>query len=207
MAFSPTFQPVDVFFNGEYQGLYLKSIQVSAVTPIVENLATSRSDPSRTEFLIEQCYRIANNPAMREGVDFLRINDIVYEIQFPTGDRLTPAHIQYVRDFIQRIDDMIIAGDPAVLNYIDVPSFIDFYLVQELFKNLDAGHTSLFFQIRGEGEDRRLVYGPVWDFDLAAGNAYYQDMGGRRGGYGPTGIWVGDVNRWLRHLKDIPEYR
>jgi hypothetical protein len=62
-------------------------------------------------------------------------------------------------------------------------------------------------QSRGQENERRLEKGPVWDFDIAAGNCYYQDRGNHRGGYGPTGIWAGYMNRWFRYLIQMPEFR
>jgi len=56
--------------------------------------------------------------------------------------------------------------------YIDVDSFVDFLLVQELFKNVDAYRLSSYMH-----KDRlgKLGMGPVWDFDLTTGNARYND--------------------------------
>ena len=54
-------------------------------------------------------------------------------------------------------------------NYVDVDSFIDFYLVQEFFKNVDVGSTSQFYVIDQTDEVVKLKAGPVWDFDIACG--------------------------------------
>jgi hypothetical protein len=54
--------------------------------------------------------------------------------------------------------------------HLDEASAVDFILVNELFKNQDAFHASTFLA-RGAGGLWQL--GPVWDFDISAGNSDY----------------------------------
>jgi hypothetical protein len=144
-----------------------------------------------------------------EGVDYITVDGRHYEILFPRpgSDDLTPAHIAYLRTYISWTDNLIRDRNPDVFNYIDKDSFIDFYLVNELYKNYDISSLSVFMQIRGQGGERRLEKGPVWDFDISAGNCYYQDRDGHHGRYGPRGLWAGTANSWFRRLLDMPEYR
>ena len=205
MSYAPFARFVDVYFNGEYQGVYMMCIQVNEIRAGRVNLVF-HEDPALSEYLLELNRRVHYDPNNIEGVHFLRIRGRYYEIRFPRGDNLTPEHVDYLREHLTRIDNLMYARNPEVFRYIDVPSFIDYYLVQELYKNYDISSLSVFMQIRGQGEERRLEKGPVWDFDISAGNCYYQDRGNHRGGYGPTGIWAGYMNTWFRWLLEIPEY-
>jgi hypothetical protein len=56
--------------------------------------------------------------------------------------------------------------------YIDLDSFVDFLILQELLKNVDAYRFSTYMHKDRMG---KLAMGPVWDFDLTTGNAYYND--------------------------------
>jgi spore coat protein CotH len=47
---------------------------------------------------------------------------------------------------------------------IDVPSFVDFMLVNELCSNSDVYQSSTFFH---KDRDGKLRAGPVWDFNLS----------------------------------------
>jgi hypothetical protein len=212
MSYAPYARFVDVYFNGEYQGVYQLCIQVSEVREGRVDL-TYDEDPYTCEYLLELNRRIHHNdvdPGSEgvEGVDYVTVDGRHYEIRFPDpgGERLTPAHVAYIRRYIAAADRLIQARDPEVFDLIDKASFIDYYLVQELYKTYDISSLSVFMQIRGQGEERRLEKGPVWDLDIAAGNCYYQDRDGRHGGYGPTGLWAGTANSWFRRLLDMPEY-
>jgi len=213
MSYAPFARIVDVYFNGEYQGVYMMSVQLNEIREGRINLEYN-PDPALSEFLIELNRRVHYDPANIEGVHFLRMHGHgrYYDIRWPTPERphedaLSSAHVNYLRDFLDQVDNLITRRDPRVFNYICKDSFVDFYLVQELFKNYDISSLSVWMQLRGQGENRRLEKGPVWDFDIAAGNCYYQDRNNNRGGYGPTGIWAGYMNRWFRYLIQMPEFR
>src|SRR5918992_6308949 len=58
-------------------------------------------------------------------------------------------------------------GGPAWRTHLDEASAVDYVLHAELFKNQDAFYSSTYLHQRADG---KLALGPVWDFDLSAGN-------------------------------------
>ena len=52
-------------------------------------------------------------------------------------------------------------------NYIDEDSFIDYFLLTELFQNFDGYRISTYLQ-KESGD--KLKMGPIWDFDLSLGS-------------------------------------
>ena len=208
MSFAPFAGFVDVYFNGEYQGVYMLSIQVQVNEGRAE--LTYDPDPAVSEFLIEMDTRVPQDEDSEEGVTFVTVNNRHYDILFPRGNDLTIAHVEYIRNFLTKVDDLIHAHDNSVFEHIHLASFVDFYIVQELYKNVDIGYASVFMQIKGQGYERRLEMGPVWDFDIAAGNAYFQ--GNNREGeeypyyYSPHGLWAAWTNSWFRNLMYMPVF-
>ena len=208
MYFAPFARFVDVYFNGEYQGVYMLSVQVQVNEGRAELVYDS--NPFLSEYLIEMDTRVPQDYDSEEGVTFVTVGERHYDILFPRGNDLTFAHVEYIRSFLGKVDDLIHAHDYAVFEHIHLPSFVDFYIVQELYKNVDVGYASVFMQIRGHGEERRLEMGPVWDFDIAAGNAYFQ---GRNSMgeyypyyYSPHGLWAAWTNSWFRNLMYMPKF-
>ena len=57
--------------------------------------------------------------------------------------------------------------------YIDVNSFIAFFLVNEISKNVDGYRISSFLHKLRTSEGGLIHAGPLWDFNLAFGNADY----------------------------------
>ena len=60
--------------------------------------------------------------------------------------------------------------------HLDYRAAADYVLQQELFRNQDGFHASTYFH-RAPG--RRIALGPVWDFDIAAGNTTSRARGTR----------------------------
>ena len=98
------------------------------------------------------------------------------------------------------------SGDYVQLcSYVDVASFANAYIVQELFKQVDYTTTSTRFYIK---EDK-LYEGPVWDFDLSSGNcstSLYPEYNNKD----TTGLsWQGIhcVGLWNQYLFQYDEFK
>ncbi|MCL1788521.1 MAG: CotH kinase family protein, partial [Defluviitaleaceae bacterium] len=221
MYWSPFADFVHLYVNGEYMGVYMLTDE----RDVGEGRAqlTADTNPAVSEYLLELDWRLYRNNAV-EGVDYLRVNtspegpregevessaragvlrrDHLYEIRYPNDDILTPAHFDYVRDYLTNVGHALRAGDMETIErLVDIDSLIDFYLVQELYQNVDAGFSSMFYQIKGQGEDRRIALGPLWDFDVAAGNADWLNN------QTPYGLYVSDRWYWGRALHETPALR
>jgi len=192
MGFVPSSQFVHLYINDEYVGVY----QFTDERDIAPGRGTvvTHADPSISEYWIEMDARTR---------DYFRVNGLWYDIRFPSGDALTDAHIAYVEDFVTRISLAIRNGNwENVTSLLDVPSIVDYYILQELVKDTDVAFSSMFMQIRGQGEHRRLYQGPVWDFDLTMGNVHSSSIDDRT-----DGIWAGRAHYWFRGLMAMPEFR
>jgi hypothetical protein len=129
-----------------------------------------------------------------------RNRDMLYEIRVPSNT--TPGHMEYARYFIERVSRAIRSRDfERISALIDIPSMIDFYIVQELSMNVDSGASSVFMQIRGQGENRRLHMGPIWDFDVAFGNTDWVTN------QTPYGFYAEGRSYWYSNLIRTPEFR
>ena len=58
---------------------------------------------------------------------------------------------------------------------IDSKSFAEHLILSEFCKNVDAYRLSTFFYKDRDDIDPRIHMGPIWDYDLAFGNANYDD--------------------------------
>lgn len=73
-------------------------------------------------------------------------------------------------------------------DYIDLESWVEKYLIDEVFHNPDSKIASLFFYKDSDSKDSRIFAGPVWDYDRALGsygvNMYELDDPLKLGSYG-----------------------
>jgi hypothetical protein len=95
---------------------------------------------------------------------------------------LHPSQLNYIQTYFTDWEDALVSSnfaDPiqGYRSYIDVPSFIDFFLVNEISKNVDGYRISSFFYKERFSEGNKLVAGPLWDFNIAWGNSDYCEGG------------------------------
>lgn len=218
VAFSPNARFVHVYMEGVYQGVYQMSDQLNQPQPGRVDI-TTHNDPARSEFLLQMCrheeYRYLHHGGPRPHA-FTGNMPFMVDAGGRDDDHVDfPLTAEYVEIFLNNVNNAINSRDMNwIERWIDIDSFINEYLVQELYKNIDVNTSSLRFTMRGLGTERRLHAGPLWDFDIAAGNAYYQ---GRRregnayvfdhGGYSPQGAWAAEVHPWFRELMLTPQFR
>ena len=173
MDFAPSGQMVNVYLAGEFAGVYLVTDQLNEIVDGRLDLV-SNSNPAVSEFLLEWCTRIPSQDPNGQDTNWVHpiigrsINRIPFGIEF---GGTTAANAEYVYNFLVQVNTAILSGDEnRIRQWIDVDSFVDFYLLRELFACIDTHLSSMFFTIRGQGENRRLFAGPIWDFDRSAGN-------------------------------------
>jgi hypothetical protein len=85
-------------------------------------------------------------------------------------------------------------GEPGYADLIDVGSWVDGMILQELAKNVDAYRSSTYLYKLPGG---KLHLGPVWDFNQAYGNASYDEQAslveGWRVGRARPGSWFSQL--------------
>ena len=197
---TPFTRIVNLYINGEYVGLYQLTDERDVGPGRIE--LTFNEDPALSEFYFELDGHVVGWLAddNYEGEDYFDVNGRAYDVRFPGGSARTPEHMAYMQSFVAAFDEAIYDRDfEALSSIIDIDAAIDFYLVQEVLKEIDVREFSIFMTIRGQGDDRRLVFGPLWDFDRSAGNTFYWTT--------PEFIFAGYRNHWFEGFLDIPEMR
>ncbi len=91
--------------------------------------------------------------------------------EYPKSTDIKPAQHDYIKGEFERLantssdkNSSVEDGYPSV---IDVPSFIDFMILNEFSGNVDGYQFSTFFHKERNG---KLRAGPIWDFNLTYGN-------------------------------------
>ena len=91
--------------------------------------------------------------------------------EYPKSTDIKPAQHNYIKGEFERLantssdkNSSLEDGYPSV---IDVPSFIDFMILNEFSGNVDGYEFSTFVHKERNG---KLRAGPIWDFNLTYGN-------------------------------------
>ena len=87
----------------------------------------------------------------------------------PTGAGISSQQKSYISGFLNKVDNSLRAG-PSWQTYIDKESAVDYYIAMEYMKPVDGNMWASVYMYKPRGEEK-LYFGPLWDFDLAAGSA------------------------------------
>lgn len=147
---------VDLYLNGVYSGLYLLCEKIEVAEHRLE-LDTDAGDfLCRVE--MNNRWNILKNP-------FISMMDRAIEITEP--DIYTEEEKQIIKNQIDTMEMLIQSGSDLEMNPLfDVNSWIDKYLIDEIFANIDSDLCSSYFY-RKNGI---LYAGPIWDYDMVLGN-------------------------------------
>ena len=147
---------VELYLNGKYDGVYEVCDQIQ----VNEN----RVDIDDTGSDLDIGYLVELDKNASEDVIYLSNGDTC-EVK---SDYVSQNQLNYISDYMDTCYNAIKSGSrDTVAQYMDIPSIIDSYIVEEFFKNLDVGWGSFYFTKPKGG---KLYFGPVWDFDIGFGD-------------------------------------
>ncbi|MDG1849500.1 MAG: CotH kinase family protein, partial [Flavobacteriales bacterium] len=203
LDWTPEGEFAEVYINGEYNGTY-------NITQKVEE-KSNRVDLGDNGFLMEidQPQRLDADDHFITTSSFPVIalkepdlNDIIEDSGIDVANETKNKISSFVNEFESALygsnfDDPV----SGYAKYIDIESFIDWFLINEITKNVDAKNfSSIYFNvILDENNEGKIKMGPLWDFDLSFGNNNYSNS------QYPEGWWVKE-NAWITRLMEDPAF-
>lgn len=187
---------VDVMANGKYVGTYVLTEKVQ--------LHENRIDVAKSKgvlFEIEMVYRHTcelcivmyedrDDPSSSIHLRFKEYRGT--DVEGMTEEERTAA-LEEFGQFFSDVEAAMKSGSMEELErYIDVASFVDWYLLNELTRNHDSKFVTSCYCFTGN--DGRLYMGPCWDYDTCYG-AQFADT---------EGAWVREAP-WYRWLFEYNE--
>lgn len=164
LYFQPSCIFVEVEFNGDYIGLYLLCEQMQTGEGRVD-IEQEEYDEKNGSYFLELDFedRILADGLVK-NISYFESNGKFFALKYPEDDDATYKRCLYIKSFMDTVF-MKIKNKTDYEKVMDVESFIDYYLIQELFKNVDSAQSSVYYYV----ENKVLYAGPVWDFDISLG--------------------------------------
>ncbi len=195
-CWNPSFKSVHLILNGSYRGVYLFGEQIKIDKNRVNINDISKTGVDEGGFIFEI------NERLDEKFNFTTKKGVCISLKDP--DDVDVEIQQRVQTSIQTAEDVLFGknfDDPVNgwRKYFDEESIIDWYLTNEITKNIDAAHYgSIYFYY--EPSDGLFHMGPSWDFDISCGNVYYD------GGDKYTGLFVKENSVWVKRMFSDSEF-
>ena len=189
LDWTPESRFVELFINNEYLGVY----QVVQKVEESSNRVNIGGDGYLLE--VDQLSRLDPDDV------FFETNNYLFNIKDPNLD-FGDNQYNIIKNYIELTENTLLGNNftnpiEGYSKYIDVDSFVDWYLINEITKNNDAIFFSSVYMNYTPGG--KLKMGPVWDYDISSGNINYN------GNETTDGFWIKNAT-WYSRLFEDPNF-
>ena len=170
MAWAPDTRFCELFFNGEYMGVYL------AIEPV--SVGENRLDFSKfglisgeTPYLLKREIKDTEEISIKTYGELIgKTNNKVF-ISYPSNKKLTERQKEWIENDINKFEKTLYSNnfddeDIGYGKFINVDSFVDYLIINEFSMNSDAGALSTYIY---KNLDEKLSM-CVWDFNNSFNN-------------------------------------
>lgn len=181
LDYTPKSHFVEVMLNGRYNGTYQLCEKLK--------IAKHRVDVGDDGFLME-----IDGRAVVEEEPYFYINHLPFPVNIKDPDVIVDdSNFVFAKKYIELADSVLFSEnfkDPVNgwQKYMDLKSFVDFFLINEIAKNGDVCimYTSCYMNLKRGGI---LKMGPIWDFDNSFGKHQDPNMWPVEGWYFKNSVW------------------
>jgi len=183
---APRTRYCELYINDDYRGIYVLMEKIKRDNDRVDIAKLNPDDISGDALTGGYILKLDWEDPKSEGWES-PIDGSLFHYHHPQKADLQPEQRSYIRDFITEFEYVLdghLYLDPVqgYRKYLDLPSFIDYFISVETAHNADSYSLSTFMYKDQDSRDSTLHMGPLWDFNLAYGN---QD----EGSYGTPYRW------------------
>ena len=183
---------MEVIINGDYKGVYSLFEKIKVDKHRVNISKTQSSSGEGTGYIIkidkltgeavdiyndynDQISFLSNYDSNGDSLNDNSHSKIHFLYHYPKPEEISSDQKSFIQNIIRQFENALSTDnfqDPfnGYRRYIDIDSFVDFFILNELSNNVDAYRLSTFIHKDISG---KLKMGPIWDFNLAFGNANY----------------------------------
>ena len=158
-----------------YQGVYMLLEKIKRDNDRVNVKKMAQTDVSGAEVTGGYIIKIDH---LDSGEKYFNTDNgrcVTYD--YPDEDAIVSAQEAYVEKYMNDFESALSGSNfkdtiNGYAKYIDASTFIDYFLIQELFRNYDGFTASCYMN---KDRDQKLKMGPVWDFNETISNIYVAD--------------------------------
>ncbi len=201
--YAPRTKLCEVLIDSNYKGIYVFCEKIKRDNNRVDiaklTSADNTGDSVTGGYILEQnlwnssnSFQSSHSPIDHPGFK------VHFKYEYPKPDSITLQQKNYIASYVDSLEDALYSSNftdavTGYRKYLDVKSFIDYFLVNELSRNGDGFKKSVFFNKDKFSNGGKLKAGPVWDFDWAWKNMYGCSIFENLDGSG-----------WAHHINDCP---
>jgi len=214
----------ELVLNGEYMGLYVLQEKVKrdkARVNIKKLEAADISGDALTGGYIMKIDRIDAGdkyfnsyfPSVYPKIPS-QPSPISYIHVYPNSAKIVQVQQDYIKNYVTQFEKALSRStylDPFLgyYDFVDMDALVDYFLVSEFVKTVDAYRLSAYFYKNRDSEGGKMVFGPMWDYDISFGLADYANAwmsSGWEAEINPyEGIWSSPF--WVKKIFADPVFK
>ena len=175
--YAPRNKLCEVLLNNNYEGIYVLSEKIKVDNERVNIASLSQfeneGDDLTGGYILELNYWNMDNSW---ELNYAPLNFPYYDIHltydYPKAINITEQQKEYISSYVDSMETALYGADFMSLesgyrNFLDVESFIDYFLISEISRNNDGFKKSRYFHKNKDSNGGLFKAGPTWDFDWA----------------------------------------
>lgn len=180
--YAPRTKNVELVINGEYQGVYALLERPKRDDDRIDIEKVNITDNFYPQITGGYIFKIDRRD--EDGWNSLLPGNsptnshFYYQYVYPQDSVITPTQKTYLKDFMDSLETTMNSSNFASTTegyskYINTLSFVDYFIISELSKNIDGYRLSTYLYKDNIANGGKVHIGPVWDYDLAWHNCNY----------------------------------
>ncbi len=169
----------EVIINGDYKGLYIFMEKLKINSDRINILKMTTSDnslPNVSGGYITKCDKTTGGDPIAWTFQTHIFNEVNFIHESPKPEDVTAQQNTYIYNEFSSLSTVMNIQNASIQNgypsKIDIPSFVDFMVLNEMASNVDGYQFSTYFHKDRNG---KLRAGPIWDFNLTYGLDVFGD--------------------------------
>ena len=178
--YAPRTKLCELVLNGEYWGVYVLIEKIKRDKNRVDIPSLNPDEIAGDDLSGGYILKIDKQTGNSGPLWTSALGGIYFQYEYPEYDVIVQQKKDYIKGYIDDFEYALNSenfDDPELgyRKYFDENSLVDFFIINELSRNLDGYMLSTFFHKGKDSEGGKLNMGPVWDFNLSFGNGNYRN--------------------------------
>jgi subtilisin-like proprotein convertase family protein len=174
----------ELVINGQYKGIYILMEKVKRDNNRVDISKLTAADTTGDALTggyivkIDKITGSAGAGGWYSSFPSITGSSVYFQYSYPSQSDLMLPQSNYIKTHIDTFETVLNSSYFAhpTLGYrkfIDVGSFIDYFILNEISKNVDGYRLSSYMYKEKDSQGGKLFAGPAWDYNLGWWNANY----------------------------------
>lgn len=171
MEWAPDVRYCEVFIDDIYQGIYVMTEHIDVGEGRIEVTKYKKNTPVSSYIICMDRRNVNHTQTLEHFTNYTKRMSQEIEIKYPGEKNITPQLTEYINRDFSEFEKALYSYDydSARFGYetlIDVNSFVDYFIINEISQNTDAGMFSTYLY-KDVGGKLKLA---VWDFNNCCDN-------------------------------------